>query len=71
MSVFEETVSMSRRVMPWATFTDCGSPPAATRFTMSRSVRMPASLAPSRTTTEEMPFVRMTFATSANVSSAI
>src|SRR4051812_10346509 len=70
MSVFGATVSMSRRVIPWATFTECGSPPAATRFTMSRSVTMPASFVPSRTTTDEIPFVRITFATSANVSSA-
>ncbi len=66
----DEIVSRSRRVMPWATFTLCGSPPAATRFTMSRSVTMPASFLPSSTTTDEIPFVRMSFATSANVSSA-
>src|SRR4051812_22866013 len=70
MSVFGATVSMSRRVIPCATFTECGSPPAATRFTMSRSVTMPASLVPSSTTTDEIPFVRITLATSANVSSA-
>ena len=37
---------------------------------MSRSVTMPASFFPSSTTTDEMPFVRIVFATSANVSSA-
>ena len=70
MSVFGVIVVRSRRVMPCMTFTLCGSPPAATRFTMSRSVTMPASFFPSSTTTEEMPFDRMIFATSANVSSA-
>ncbi len=69
-SVFGPIVSRSRRVMPCTTFTFCGSPPAATRFTMSRSVTIPASFLPSSTTTEEMPFVRISFATSANVSSA-
>ena len=57
--------------MPWATLTLCGSPPAATRFTMSRSVTMPPSFLPSSTTTDEMPLVRMSLATSANVSSAL
>ena len=71
MSVFGETVVRSRRVMPCTTLTLCGSPPAATRFTMSRSVTMPSSFLPSRTTTEEMPLDRMIFATSANVSSAL
>ena len=42
-SVFEPTVIRSRRVMPCSTVVVCGSPPAATRFTMSRSVTMPAS----------------------------
>ena len=59
MSIFGPIVSRSRRVMPWATLTLCGSPPAATRFTMSRSVTMPPSFLPSSTTTDEMPFVRM------------
>ena len=70
MSAFDPIVSRFRRVMPCATFTECGSPPAATRFTMSRSVTMPESFCfSSRTTTEEMPFARIIFATSANVSS--
>src|SRR3990172_440699 len=69
MSVFGSTVSMFSLVMPSLTGVACGSPPDATRFTMSRSVTMPARPSPSVTTTEEIPWWCITLATSEKVSS--
>src|SRR5262245_52488965 len=67
MSVFGSTVSRSVD-MRSDTVVDFGSPPSATRLTRSRSVTMPARVAPSMTMTEEIPCSRSTVATRSNVS---